>query len=555
MEADSFFMRFDRANRDGWRRQLLRLSILLGFVGSAFVFIPRTAAAPLAVPPGPDRFSVTVVDYTKYYWWLVHYGEDDVECKIVTDHEGLPTPGDVYVDCGKDLYEKWIKQKPCQETDINLCEGLYVHLVKTEPAQKEVAVPLPPATVQVTLENCDPVYTSFTSICDSEPILVLTGIEPLPDYQIISIEGLYEGQPFICDAICRLQIPVTDEDGYVIQFWANSSYGDSSEMFEALVRVAVTSAGDPDRLFWYADVLSSQWAGVPVASCVEAWGTLPPVGGPPHWLSTPPRSEELGTNVPYNYLAAQLIRAGAVDVSACPDGGLLPDGGASNCGVEAAREAVIAWQNQFDDIILSVAQDTGVPAYLLKNLFAIESQFWPGRSLRNDIGFGQLTEKGADTALLWNPPFFYQFCPLVMDATECSKGYLHLSEEQQEYVRQSLIMAVDAVCQDCPLGINLDRANFGIGVFAHTMLANCEQAGQLVENVSGEKAGNVASYEDLWKFTLVNYNAGPGCLGNALDATAGEDTPEKQELTWENVSAHLEPACQGAINYVNEISK
>ncbi|MCK7519822.1 MAG: hypothetical protein MZV64_19880 [Ignavibacteriales bacterium] len=27
------------------------------------------------------------------------------------------------------------------------------------------------------------------------------------------------------------------------------------------------------------------------ATCVEAWGVLPPVGGPPEWLSTPTQSE------------------------------------------------------------------------------------------------------------------------------------------------------------------------------------------------------------------------------------------------------------------------
>lgn len=548
-------MRLYKENQVGWRNRLITLSLLLTFAGNAFASAPQKAAAPPQDPPGPDRFSVTVVDYTKYTWWLIHWGEDDVECEITTDHEGLPTPGDIYVDCGEDLYQKWLKQKPCNETDVALCKGLYLFLADAQPAQKEVSTKLPPPIVQVTLENCDPVYTSSTSICESEPVLVLTGIEPLPDYQIISIEGLYEGQPFVCDAICRLQFPVTDDDGYVIQFWANSSYGDSSEMFDALVRVAVTDAGDPDRLFWYVDVLSSQWMGVPVASCVEAWGTLPPVGGPPDWLSTPPQSESLGTDIPYNYLAAQLIRAGAVDVSACPEGGLLPDGGASTCGMEVARGAVTTWQNQFDSVILNVAKDTGVPAHLLKNLFAIESQFWPGRSLKNDIGLGQLTERGADTTLLWNPPFFYQFCPLVMDATECSKGYLHLTEEQQEYLRLALISSVDGTCETCPLKIDLDRANYSIGVFAHTMLANCEQAGQLVENVTGGTAGSAASYEDLWKFTLINYNAGPGCLGNALEATSGEATEEEQELTWENVSSHLEPACQGAITYVNDISR
>jgi hypothetical protein len=423
--------------------------------------------------------------------------------------------------------------------------------VDQKPAQKEVSTKLPPPIVQVTLENCSPVYTSSTSICEFGPILVLTGVEPLPDYQIIGIEGLYEGQPFSCDPICRLQLPVTDEDGFIIQFWAYSSYGDSSEIFDALVRVAVTDAGNPDASFWYVDVLSSQWMGVPVASCVKTWGTLPPVGGPPEWLSTPTQSETLGTTIPYNYLAAQLIRSRAVDVSLCPDGGLMPDGSASTCGMEVARPAVNEWQNQFDEIILNVGKDTGVPAHLLKNLFAIESQFWPGASAKTDIGLGQLTEHGADTVLLWNPPFFRQFCPLVMDSAECSKGYLHLSDEQQKYVRLALIDAVNATCESCPLGIDLDRARFSIGVFAHAMLANCEQAGQLVQNVTGGMAGNAASYEDLWKFTLVNYNAGPGCLGEALDAAAGEE----EGLTWENVASHLDPVCQTAIEYVNEISR
>jgi hypothetical protein len=322
-------------------------------------------------------------------------------------------------------------------------------------------------------------------------------------------------------------------------------------MFEAQIRVAQTNAGDPDHVYWYVDVLSSQWVGVPIASCVQAWGTLPPVGGPPEWLSTPTESEKLGTDIPYNYLAAQLIRQHVVDASSCPDYGLMPDETASVCGMEVARPAVKAWQNQFDEVILSIARDTGVPAHLLKNLFANESQFWPGARPKTDIGLGQLTEQGADTTLLWNPPFFSQFCPLVMDSAECGKGYLHLDEEQKEYVRLSLIDAVNASCDNCPLGVEVDRANFSIGVFAHTMLANCEQAGQIVENYTGGKAGDAASYEDLWKFTLVNYNAGPGCLGEAVKVTEAENLP----LTWENLTPHLDPACQGAIKYVNEISK
>jgi len=99
MEAD-FFMRFNKENQVGWRNRLITLSLLLALVGSGFSFHPQKVAAPPQVPPGPDRFSVTVVDYTQYTWWLIHWGESDVECVVTTDHEGLPTPGDIFVDCG-----------------------------------------------------------------------------------------------------------------------------------------------------------------------------------------------------------------------------------------------------------------------------------------------------------------------------------------------------------------------------------------------------------------------------------------------------------------------
>ena len=72
--------------------------------------------------------------------------------------------------------------------------------------------------------------------------------------------------------MCRLRLPATDEDGFTIQFWAYSSYGDSSEVFDAQIRVAQTNAGNPDQAFWYVDVLSNQWVGVPVASCVQGLG-------------------------------------------------------------------------------------------------------------------------------------------------------------------------------------------------------------------------------------------------------------------------------------------
>jgi hypothetical protein len=269
-------------------------------------------------------------------------------------------------------------------------------------------------------------------------------------------------------------------------------------------------------------------------------------------LSTPNQSQELSSDIPYTYLAANLIRQGAVDASACADGGLDPASGVNQCGLEKSRSAVNEWQNQFDELIIKTAKETGVPARLLKNLFARESQFWPGiYQAAGDVGLGQLTENGADTTLFWNRSFYNQFCPLILDAGACGAGYMHLDSDQQTLLRRALVGSVNATCDKCPLGLDLTQADFSVGVFAHTMIANCEQAGQIVHNYTGESSGNVATYEDLWKFTLVNYNAGGGCLADAITHAKGLGT----DLTWDNVSPFLTGACSGAISYVNDISK
>ncbi|MBI3738147.1 MAG: hypothetical protein HY258_03770 [Chloroflexi bacterium] len=422
----------------------------------------------------------------------------------------------------------------------------------TQTSQRQITVTLPPASVEMSLENCAGVTRSGTNICESPPILVLKGIEPLPNEHIVRIEGTMDGQSFACDPTCKLRLAPTDDNGVRLEFWAWSSYGDTSPLFTAQVRVATADEGNPDQPSWYVDVLSSQWKGTPNASCSVIWDSFPPVGGPPEWLSTPQDPSELTSDIPYNYLSANLILQGVVDASGCPDGGLLPEGGANQCGQEAARANVDAWQNQFDALIINVSQETGVPAQLLKNLFARESQFWPGVFKANsDAGLGQLTENGADTALLWNPSFYNSYCPLVLSSEACSKGYVHLKAKDQLLLRQSLVGSVNATCDNCPLGIDLSQANFSVGVFAHTLLASCEQTGQVIQNNTGQAPGNIASYEDLWKFTLVNYNAGAGCLGLAVNETWNTE----HVLTWEAMSNHFTDVCAPAKDYVNDISK
>jgi hypothetical protein len=537
------------------------LSILIAITGTAFTRAPlplQTKLQPVFAPnppPGPDRFTVITVDYTAFKWYFATWKGSNVVCSVVTDHEGPPLPEEVYRDCELAVYNKWISQQPCNYKDTNLCEGYYTFPVDSWPAKKEVPMQLAAPSVWISLEDCQPVLSTSTNICETTPTLVISGQEPVQNERIIRIEGTYDGLPFDCDKtdICKFHIPETVEDGVNVEFWAYSSYGDSSLVYSARVRVQKANENDPDQAYWYVDVLSPQWLGQAVAMCSDSWNVFPPVGGPPKWLTTPRQSEELSSDIPYTYLARNLILQGVVNASTCVDNGLTPDGGVNQCGLEQARAEVTNWQNRFDELILNTARETGVPARLLKNLFARESQFWPGSyQVTGDSGLGQLTENGADTTLFWNPSFYSQFCVLVMPGETCGKGYMHLSPEEREVLQQALVASVNATCVDCPLGIDLARADFSIGVFAHSMIGSCKQAGQVITNYTGRSPGDVASYEDLWKFSLVNYNAGGGCLAEVITRSLGEGN---SILTWDNTSPFISGACASAVDYVNDISR
>jgi len=117
---------------------------------------------------------------------------------------------------------------------------------------------------------------------------------------------------------------------------------------------------------------------------------------------------------------------------------------------------------------------------------------------------------------------------------------VRLREDEQKLLRLALLKSANALCPECPLNLDFSAIDLSVDMFAQTLLANCEQTGQVLYNATSQSPSEVAEYVDLWKFTLANYNAGPGCLYRAIEQTFGN-----QPLTWENVSANLEPACQG----------
>jgi hypothetical protein len=138
----------------------------------------------------------------------------------------------------------------------------------------------------------------------------------------------------------------------------------------------------------------------------------------------------------------------------------------------------------------------------------------------------------------------------VLYQSTCDLSYIRLSDYHKELLQAALVQSVDLFCYNCPAGLDLSKLDFSIEVFGQSLLASCSQTGQVVFNVTRQTPGAVATYPDLWKFTLTDYNAGPGCLTDAITATKNANLA----LTWENVSQKLEPACQGAIGYVNDIT-
>jgi hypothetical protein len=288
-------------------------------------------------------------------------------------------------------------------------------------------------------------------------------------------------------------------------------------------------------------------------ACSIIWNSYPEGESPPPWLSTPATAQGLESDIPYNYLAGKLIQYGLANADSCPANGLLPSGYASPCGLEKTREAVRLWQNQFDEKIFQAAVKNAVPAQLLKRIFGQESQFWFGESGDGvHFGPGQTTEPGLDPLFLWYPTYYNQVCPAVFPSETCQTSYGDLPSSQKAMIRgYFLSRRINISCPSCANKVDLIKATDTIDIFAKLLIANCQQVNLMVTNLTGRKAGTDSSYEDLWRFTLANYNAGAGCISGALESafTGGE------LLDWASVSSKFSGNCTKAVNYVTGITQ
>jgi len=273
----------------------------------------------------------------------------------------------------------------------------------------------------------------------------------------------------------------------------------------------------------------------------------------PGWLQMLDSPDQLYSEYSLDTLAGRLIIYGVVLAPDCPNGGLLESNRANECGIQRAMPEMIEWQNRFNASILAASKQTGVPPILIKNIFAWESQFWPQTIFINtyEYGLGHLTEMGADSILRWNQSFYESICKESFSAENCKSYYIDLSPAMQAALRGVVTQHVNADCSNCTYGLDLDRADRSIPIFANTLLANARVVKYYIQIYTGKSASDVVSEEDLWKFTLSSYNAGPGCFKSALVHTYYAN----QSVNWKNLSSNFDPACRGAIGYVKFVSK
>ena len=501
------------------------------------------------IPPREEEQEKTEI---QYLWWLLPWSDDqDVQCQVVVYHPDMPTPEEIFSSCGWDLYRSWINTPACpaalENQDTAECEGYYLMFVGAQEVTHTVTVTYPPPTVELKLStSCEPDLPHY--ICPQPVRLVLQGVEFFPKAYITSIytkvSPAAEVSCNTADCVVTLSSQEKDEETiYHLSFGATSSWGDRTPRYTATVRL--TKQQDTDKVI--VDVLSSQWVDTGRDLCAQAWDVFPPVPAPV-WATTPMDPEALRTDNPYALLAEQLVQHGLVDSENCSQGGVTGDG-ISSCGRTNARVVVKEWQNRFDEPLLNAALDAGIPAVLFKRVIAHESQFWPGNYPDTvEVGFGHLSPQGADTLFLWDVQYFGVLCEQILAPWVCRRGYLQLGPEEKELLYNSLWVQANLSCSNCSHSLDLRRAPESLSMFAHLMKAHCYQTGQTVTNLTRRSPGRVTSYEDMWRFTLANYN-GPNCIYQALRETS----KSKEPLDWEHVSSHFSEACESVRGYVETI--
>ncbi len=512
-------------------RSFLFIVLLTASLG-AVVFFSMKENPVSAQEIKNGRYKSVEVKTTQYVWELVSLTSGRVICEVIIDREGKPSVQDALNICRDTIYPA--TPTPSLATPISLTpqptsppfnvtlffQNTLWRFVTQREFIKIEKVPLPEIVLNV-LVPPGPL---------EKPYISLLAYEPATEYKIVSIQGKIDLLDFTCDG-ARCDVPLSQ--GVHITFKAFSSFGDSSTEVQIAIQLVKRDDG------FYPTLTSITPFTIFRDACAVIWEKTQSIS--PKWAEFPQLPDGLNTKKTYYYLAGRLISTGIVDAKDCPGQGFVFAGSPNGCGMDRARETMVAWQNQYDPVIWSTSRDNGIPPKIVKTLIEKESQFWPGnsRNFLDEFGLAQINEIGADVALRWDPDLFHQVCTNVLG--ECGTSFAHLPSWQQAMLRGSLTNLINSECPGCVNGLDLTASNQSINIIGHVLKANCSQANYIVKDNA-----STASYEDMWKFTLVSYHAGYQCLYDAADAAFRTGIP----FNWENVSSLLK--CPGAKEYVDD---
>ena len=494
------------------------------------------------------RYKTVEVRTVQYIWELVSNSDGHVICQIILDHPNYPSVDETLTTCQSEIYPPEptatsgtpapsptptstpvpgaVTPTPANtkepfSTD-NFLKGVSWRFITSREFMRTIKIPLPDLVVHLSAPTQP-----------DQLFVTISAYEPVIGYQIIAVKGAMNGLEFSCPS-SYCDVPISGDT--VLDFWAVSSFGDESRHYQATIRELVTPDGK--RL----EISSINAIATFTDSCALAWGAT--LYQAPEWAQFPPSPEDLNTKKTYQYLAGQLLFRGIVKAPNCPGGGLASAATPNACGVDAASQTVIEWQNQFDVAIWDAARKVGVPPRIIKAILEQESQFWPGNSriALYEYGLGQLSQAGADVVLRWDNDLFADICNGVL--YNCGVVYGRLPSWMQATLRGGLLKALNAECATCANGIDLAKAHESIPIFTRTVRANCYQVNHVMKKHSAK-----ASYEDMWRFTLLSYHSGYNCLDDALYLAQYNH----KKTDWTNVAPLVK--CSGGQAYVDNIFK
>jgi hypothetical protein len=503
----------------------IMLGILFGFLAVFLLGVTNVLAQD-----GDGKRNRTIeVESTQYVWHLITNSTGAKVCEVIIEHPGTPTRDEALTICGSAIYPPTVTptrqpgatpEPTAQAFDINrYFQTVSWKLIESRQFKRTVQEALPAIIVNIVAPP-GPL---------SQPYVLLQAYEPVLEYQIAEIRGTVGVDEFVCPGTpCRLMLTRDS----LITFWAVSTSGDESQRITADVRYVLQSDG------YYVNIVGITPFPESNDTCAAVWGVRPL--GVPTWSQFPVTPSDLNTQKVLYYLANRLMRVGIVNAADCPGGGYFSPTSPNTCGLERSQQAMIEWQNQFDPVIYTSAYEFGVPPRIIKSLIEQESQFWPGNSrlFVFEYGLAQMNQLGADVSLRWDHDLFDRVCSGLF--SDCDKKYASLPFWMQATLRGGLMRIINAECATCEYGIDLFTAQQSIPIIAQTLRANCQQ----VEFIT-EQRKITASYEDMWKFTLVSYNGGYQCLVDALSETQKFNEP----VTWANVSSRL--TCERSREYVD----